>query len=89
MGQLSPQAPPLSVQGPPKAVRPMSAPRASARCAYCGLYGSLGHCAGCGAPNEPVEAKRLIEVTCYGDSKRRFIEDLPYPAFPPNRVVRR
>jgi hypothetical protein len=25
----------------------------TAKCAYCGLYGKLGSCDGCGAPNEP------------------------------------
>jgi hypothetical protein len=27
---------------------------AAAKCAYCGRYGALGQCAGCGAPNAPV-----------------------------------
>lgn len=28
-------------------------PREAARCAYCGRYGPLGRCEGCGAPNAP------------------------------------
>jgi hypothetical protein len=29
------------------------------RCEYCGLYGHLGRCEGCGAPNQP---SRHVEV---------------------------
>lgn len=27
---------------------------ATAKCAYCGLYGRLGKCDGCGANNQPI-----------------------------------
>lgn len=33
--------------------------RATARCAYCGRYGPLGACEGCGAPNRPAIGVRL------------------------------
>jgi hypothetical protein len=90
MGQLAPQAPrplhpgngdgrELIVQGPPKQIRPMSMPPcAPAKCAYCGLYGALGHCRGCGAPNAPVHARRQIEVTTFGDRVPRYVEVPPF-----------
>ncbi len=54
----------------------------SAQCDYCGLYGMLGRCEGCGAPNKPVENRQRFDMTCFGDEKLTFIE------FPPNRKVR-
>lgn len=30
-----------------------------AKCRYCGRYGSLGSCAGCGAPNTPVRMQPI------------------------------
>ncbi len=47
-------------------------PRAQVRCAYCGRYGALGQCPGCGAPNQPTSMP----------SPRRV------PDVPLNRVVR-
>ena len=44
----------LVLQGRIKPIRPMGEPAAAAKCAYCGRYGALGQCAGCGAPNEPA-----------------------------------
>lgn len=69
MGQVSPIAPPLSVQGPLKTIKPAQ-PRgadafAQAKCSYCGLYGYLGQCQGCGAPNRPLASAtvpRLVPV---------------------------
>ena len=46
----------------------------TAKCDYCGRYGTVGACEGCGAPNVPVEQERQIDVTCFGDAKPRFIE---------------
>jgi hypothetical protein len=45
-------------------------PQARAQCAYCGRYGDLGQCEGCGAPTEPGYR---IEVTTFGDIKPRYI----------------
>ena len=28
------------------------------KCEYCGLYGELGRCEGCGAPNSPAKESR-------------------------------
>jgi len=36
-----------------------------ARCDYCGLYGDLGRCEGCGAPNEP-QAQRIDATSLCG-----------------------
>ncbi len=33
---------------------PSGIPSFAAKCPYCGLYGTLGRCVGCGAPNRPV-----------------------------------
>lgn len=51
----------------------------TARCEYCGRYGSLGSCDGCGAPNKPVwaEQRTRIEVTRHGDRERKFADGLP------------
>jgi hypothetical protein len=73
----------LVLQGPPKPVKPFGQPCAQARCSYCGLYGALGRCDGCGAPNNPTQ---LIEATDRHDARPRCIEGRT--AFPPNRVVR-
>lgn len=51
MGQIAPQAPPAFLT-PGEVV--LARPCSQARCAYYGLYGALGRCAGCGAANEPV-----------------------------------
>lgn len=37
---------------------PPAEPCAQAKCDYCGRYGALGACAGCGAPNKPVQQAR-------------------------------
>lgn len=39
-------------QVPPR--YPLGQPCGQAKCAYCGRYGPLGSCLGCGAPNKPV-----------------------------------
>ena len=43
-----------------------------AKCEYCGRYGPLGSCEGCGAPNQPDAIDR-VEVTGLGDSEPRYI----------------
>lgn len=36
--------------------------KGAAKCAYCGRYGDLGACAGCGAPNAPaVNCRRMVQ----------------------------
>lgn len=45
--------------------------RSSAKCEYCGRYGELGQCQGCGAPNRPFER---IEITTLNDTKPRYLE---------------
>ncbi len=73
MGRVAPIAPPLSLQGQPKPVQP--APRtdacAQAKCAYCGRYGGLGQCQGCGAPNQPTQA--AVSLGSEGLALRRGI----------------
>jgi hypothetical protein len=68
--------PPYRTQGPPKKVR-TPAPAGVARCAYCGLYGPLGRCVGCGAPNEPAPVRRMvrapIEVTTFNQDGPVFL----------------
>jgi hypothetical protein len=44
---------------------------AQAKCEYCGRYGPLGPCEGCGAPTRPV---RRIDVTQFGDQRPRYLE---------------
>lgn len=51
----------IDAQGPPKRIKPIvpavkgpQDPCAQVKCAYCGRYGALGQCQGCGAPNRPV-----------------------------------
>jgi hypothetical protein len=73
----------LVLQGQPKPVKPVGQPCAQARCAYCGLFGALGRCEGCGAPNNPTQ---LIEATDRHDARPRCIEGRT--AFPPNSIVR-
>lgn len=63
---------------------------AQARCDYCGRYGTLGSCEGCGAPNRPVvvvapQDVEYIDVTVFGDAKPRFIT---IPARQPDRFLR-
>ncbi len=62
------------------------------RCDYCGRYGALGSCEGCGAPNRPTADEvpigligyaDQIEVTTFGDTRRKFI-----PVCPSNRLVK-
>jgi hypothetical protein len=40
----------------------------AARCEYCGLYGPLGRCSGCGAPNRPrndtAPNRRVVAPPC-------------------------
>ncbi len=52
-----------------------------ARCEYCGRYGALGSCLGCGAPNRPVNPFRsdceYVEITVFGDARKRFLEIPP------------
>jgi len=51
------------VQGNPK---PIYAPRPTeARCGYCGLYGALGKCTGCGAPNQ-LTSRRFAAPAAFG-----------------------
>jgi hypothetical protein len=49
----------------------------TAKCEYCGLYGDLGRCDGCGAPNKPQLVTwydtNAIEVTTHGDLERKFL----------------
>ncbi len=45
---------------------------ALAKCSYCGRYGSLGQCQGCGATNQPTSTPALKRV----------------PDFPLDRVVK-
>lgn len=60
---------------------------AQARCAYCGRFGPLGQCEGCGAPNVPVPVQPQIEVTTFGDRKRRFVPAYPSPEQTPNEKI--
>jgi hypothetical protein len=51
MGRITPDRP--FILGPGEIVSYLPA-QAAAKCGYCGLYGELGRCIGCGAPNTPV-----------------------------------
>lgn len=42
----------------------------AAKCEYCGRYGELGQCEGCGAPNRPYQR---IDITGLSDRKPRYI----------------
>jgi hypothetical protein len=67
----------VAVQGP------------TAQCAYCGRYGALGICPGCGAPNRPVGSR--VEITGHGDTRRQFLAPgapPPRPEPPPNRRIK-
>lgn len=59
MGRLTPDRPktrkPLFT--PPGQGAPADA-CAQAKCGYCGRFGPLGSCEGCGAPNKPVQQPR-------------------------------
>lgn len=50
----------IEAQGPLKKIKPLQRvePCAQAKCAYCGRYGILGQCAGCGASNQPIKQER-------------------------------
>lgn len=61
---------------PPGQGRPVDA-CAQAKCEYCGRYGPLGSCEGCGAPNRPVTR---IDVTTFRDREPRYIEVSEPPA---------
>lgn len=53
----------IEAQGNPKKVAPLHKigdPCAQAKCDYCGRYGVLGQCNGCGANNRPVHDKPMI-----------------------------
>lgn len=55
--QIPPMMPMKNADGSMKGVtmRSTSSMRSgSAKCEYCGRYGALGSCEGCGAPNVPV-----------------------------------
>jgi hypothetical protein len=64
MGRVTPDAP-RQLQGPPKPdpkpMRPLHPEQPIGhgpfQCRYCKRYGQPGACAGCGAPNAPVEHK--------------------------------
>jgi hypothetical protein len=43
-----------------------------AKCDYCGRYGALGSCEGCGAPNRPTRGR--IDVTTMSDKKPVFLD---------------
>jgi hypothetical protein len=45
-----------------------------AQCPYCGRFGALGQCQGCGAANQPIRNPRRIEITCHNDTHRRYLE---------------
>ncbi len=68
---------------------------APAKCAYCGRYGALGQCLGCGAPNAPAPS-RAVTLTDPRDREEIDVTHLrspghPGPTFvrmPPNRVQR-
>lgn len=62
----------------------MSAP---AKCDYCGRYGPLGSCEGCGAPNVPVY---VVDVTTFNDPVPRVL-GVRVPSLPkrcPDMVLR-
>lgn len=46
-----------------------------AKCAYCGRYGPLGACDGCGAPNAPSQSR--IERTSLQSAEREFVPATP------------
>jgi hypothetical protein len=87
------------VQGRPKPVPPRRRDADVGglfKCAYCARYGPPGVCAGCGAPNAPAasqphasssseEAFGRVDVTTFGDLRRKFIDCDP-PVF---EVVKR
>jgi hypothetical protein len=73
IGQLAPNVPAMLTPG--EVVLNREKPRAiadacaQAKCDYCGRFGQLGSCEGCGAPNKPIQT---IDVTSLSDAAPRY-----------------
>jgi len=68
--------PPLPLPLPPPPVPPVPPVDvcAQAKCGYCGLYGQLGPCRGCGAPNQPMFTQNRREIGL-GEAMRIGVTD--------------